>query len=165
MQPTLSEFESLAGDAFDRVVTGLDSQTLERLNLGVAVSPDTNAQRDADGSVSFILGTFSNHPVLGRQVELYYGSFLEVHRSLQPWDWQDEIEAGVRHELRHFVEDLQGRRDLAIEEEEERRFQRLLRPAARPADWRDAARALAKPALALVVFLILAFFFARSLTG
>ena len=165
MRPTLSEFEELAGEAFDQATAGIDADTIESLNLGVAVAREENRQRDPDGGVSYTLGTFVHHPILGRQVELYYGSFLAVHGSLQLREWQEEIESVVRHELQHFLEDLQGRRDLAKAEEEERRFRRMLGPANRPATWWDAGLQLARPIVVVLVILGVAFLLARLIAG
>jgi len=163
--PTLTEFEQWAGSVFDQVTADMDPTVLERLNLGVAVSPETNVVRDSDGFESLVLGTFTTHPVLGRQVELYYGSFVAAHGSLQPWEWSDAIEAVIRHELRHFLEDLQGRRDLAREEVEERRHQRWLRLARETGGEGGTWAPLLKSVLALVLLLVIGFLLARLLSG
>jgi predicted Zn-dependent protease with MMP-like domain len=43
--------------------------------------------------------------VLSRVV-LYYGSFLELSRSRDDWDWEDEVFETVTHEVRHHLEHL-----------------------------------------------------------
>jgi predicted Zn-dependent protease with MMP-like domain len=43
--------------------------------------------------------------VLSRVV-LYYGSFLELSRSREDWDWEDEVYETVTHEVRHHLEHL-----------------------------------------------------------
>lgn len=162
--PTLREFEQWAGEAFDRVTAGMDRAVLERLNLGVAVSPDTNVVREPDGTASFVLGTFTANQVLGKQVELYYGSFIEVHRSLQPGEWSEAIEEVVRHELRHFLEHLQGRRDLAVEETAER-LQRQWRRRQLLGGGRGSLAPVLQPLLGLVLLVGLLFLLARWLAG
>lgn len=165
MHPSLSEFEQLAGEAFDAAVSNLDPAVLEKLNLGVAVSPEANESVDGSGAISLTLGTFSHHPVLGRQVELFYGSFIEAHGSLERWQWQSRIEQVIRHELQHFLEDLQGRRELAVEEQEERRLARLLRGVGRPATLGDALRQVASSGVGLLVLVGLAYLLARLLSS
>lgn len=39
-------------------------------------------------------------------VNLYYGSFLELSRSQEEWDWEEELWETITHELRHHLEHL-----------------------------------------------------------
>ncbi|MEX2582235.1 MAG: metallopeptidase family protein [Gemmatimonadota bacterium] len=40
------------------------------------------------------------------RVVLYYGSFLELARSKEGWDWEEELFETVTHEVRHHLEHL-----------------------------------------------------------
>lgn len=40
------------------------------------------------------------------RVALYYGSFLELSRSRDDWDWEEELWETITHELRHHLEHL-----------------------------------------------------------
>ncbi len=51
---------------------------------------------------------------LGRHIALYYGSFLAV--ADQGFDWEAEAWETLLHELRHHLESLAGREDLALED-------------------------------------------------
>lgn len=39
-------------------------------------------------------------------IHLYYGSFLELSRQDEEWDWQEEIFETITHEIRHHLEHL-----------------------------------------------------------
>ena len=39
-------------------------------------------------------------------VVLYYGSFLELSRMEEAWDWEDELWETITHEIRHHLESL-----------------------------------------------------------
>lgn len=53
---------------------------------------------------------------LGRHIALYYGSFVALARHQPRFDWEYEIWVTLLHELRHHVESLAGRDDLAKED-------------------------------------------------
>lgn len=40
------------------------------------------------------------------RVVLYYGSFLELSRSRDDWDWEEELFETITHEVRHHLEHL-----------------------------------------------------------
>src|SRR5690606_26556052 len=40
------------------------------------------------------------------RIHLYYGSFLELSRQEEEWDWEEEIFETITHEIRHHLEHL-----------------------------------------------------------
>ena len=40
------------------------------------------------------------------RIHLYYGSFLELSRQDEDWDWEEEIFETITHEIRHHLEHL-----------------------------------------------------------
>lgn len=46
------------------------------------------------------------------RVVLYYGSFLQLSRSHDDWDWEEEIYETITHEIRHHLEHLALEDDL-----------------------------------------------------
>jgi len=163
MRPTLTEFEHLAGEAFDRATAALPEETMERLNLGLAVNPELRAAPEGDGSLTCVLGLFTSHPVLGNRVELYYGSFVEVHDDASRSRWESALDEVVRHELQHFLESLQGRRDLAVQETQARAEERLARGLARRAGLGDLWALFARTAPFLLLLMFAVWLVARSL--
>lgn len=64
---------------------------------------------------------------MGRLVLIYYGSFRRVFADDPKEVWLRELDATIRHELRHHVEDLGGLDDL--NEEDRRELLRLWQEA------------------------------------
>ena len=46
------------------------------------------------------------------RVVLYYGSFLQLSRTHEDWDWEEEIYETITHEIRHHLEHLALEDDL-----------------------------------------------------
>lgn len=62
-----------------------------------------------------VLGEYQRD-LAGRRVVLYYGSFLSILGDCDRQSWLAQIRKTIRHELRHHIEDLAGRADLARED-------------------------------------------------
>ncbi len=58
---------------------------------------------------------------LGRQVVIYYGSFVAIAEDDPDFDWEDEAWETVTHELRHHVESLAGEDRLVQEDVDDAR--------------------------------------------
>jgi hypothetical protein len=60
-----------------------------------------------------------------RHIALYYGSFLQVARGDDSFEWQEEIWDTLTHELQHHVESLAGDASLiGFDQEQARHFRR-----------------------------------------
>ena len=91
----------------------------DELNGGVLVDEKAylHPQRVADDL--YILGTYSSHPVMGKQIVLYYGSFMASMADDPEERWQMQIRETLRHEFRHHLESRAGlfREGTLIEED------------------------------------------------
>ncbi len=97
----------------------LPDAVMERLNLGIGVTPDAKRDRRAGpGLRLYTLGEYHRHPVMGRGIVLYYGSFERVFPHLMEDEdrLRLEIDRVLRHELTHHLESQAGSRDLEIED-------------------------------------------------
>jgi len=56
----------------------------------------------------YILGTYSVDPVMGKQIVLYYGSFVESLRDAGEAIYRTRIRETLRHEFRHHLETRAG---------------------------------------------------------
>jgi hypothetical protein len=66
------------------------------------------------------------------RVVLYYGSFLELSRTSDDWDWDEEIWETITHEIRHHLEHLAS--DDALEEMDYAEDQNFARREGEPFD-------------------------------
>ncbi|NLD52961.1 MAG: hypothetical protein GX650_08675 [Clostridiales bacterium] len=106
----------------DEQVALLPAALFNRLNLGVSVAEQAKREsRARPGLPVYILGEYHRHPVMGRGVVLYYGSFRNVYGHLPEEALRLEIDRVLRHELTHHLESMAGDRDL--EREDARRLQ------------------------------------------
>lgn len=111
--------------SFERFSTILDElsakipeEIYKNLNLGVNVSDIIKKDHRAPDNLSlYILGEYRVHPVMGRGIVLYYGSFCEVFPYLRTEDeWKAEINKVLKHELTHHLESQAGNRDLEFDD-------------------------------------------------
>lgn len=101
----------------------LPREVFQDLNLGVGVVEHAKADRHAQpGRPLYVLGEYRVHPVMGRGVLLYYGSFQKVYPGLAEDALRQEIDRVLKHELTHHLEHRAGSRDLEIAD-----AQRLMR--------------------------------------
>ncbi|MGI6690854.1 MAG: hypothetical protein GX916_11680 [Clostridiales bacterium] len=100
----------------DELTGALPAEVFKGLNLGVGVVDRAKRGHDTPGGAPvYILGEYHVHPVMGRGVVLYYGSFLRVFPHLDgEASWRREIDRVLKHELTHHLESQAGDRDLAI---------------------------------------------------
>ena len=94
----------------------LPEEIFAELNGGVNLLPDI--RRDGDGL--YIMGLYHND-VMGRYVELFYGSFRAVHPEADEDALRALLGETLRHELTHHLESLAGDRSLEKWDEEHRR--------------------------------------------
>lgn len=102
----------------------LPRELYDQLNLGIGVVERAKLHRRAlPGRPLYVLGEYRVHPVMGRGILLYYGSFVKVYPGLQDEDAvRREVDAVLKHELTHHLEHQAGSRELEIAD-----AQRLIR--------------------------------------
>lgn len=96
----------------------LPGEIFKNLNLGVSVAAQSKREHRARPNLPvYILGEYRVHPVMGRSIVLYYGSFCEVYSYLHTEDdMRIEIDKVLKHELTHHLESQAGSRDLELED-------------------------------------------------
>ena len=113
---TLEEFSFALEDA----AAALPAKLFEHLNGGVNIreeallSPDSVPQEPR-----YILGQYHHYRVLGRWIDMYYGSFCRAFPDADESTWRKEIDRVLRHELRHHVEDQAGENTLRAEDKKD----------------------------------------------
>ena len=121
-------------DLLDEMAEEFPAVLFDELNGGVNLLEDTVPDRSFPEGEMYILGEYCDD-LLGRYINLYYGSFA-VLAEREDWDretWEDELYTTLSHELTHHME---GRGDLHA---------LVVRVAAELAAWREELQAQQEP--------------------
>ena len=96
-----------AGEMLDEACEALPQEIFKDLNGGVNLLPDV--KKDETGSI--ILGLY-HHDVMGRYVEIFYGSIRMLYGDISPEKFRERLTKTLHHELTHHIEGLAGDRTL-----------------------------------------------------
>lgn len=103
---TIERFEELVADELDE----LPEEFFRELSGGVLVQEYVNLAPEAVANDRYVMGTYTTSS-LGRQIQLYYGSFVTTMGDSGPdieERYRKRIREVVRHEFRHHLEFLSG---------------------------------------------------------
>ena len=106
------------GELLDEMAEEFPQEFYQDLNGGVCLLPEAKPDPDFPEGEMYILGEYCND-MLGRYINLYYGSFAALAEQ-EGWteeDWEDELWETFAHEFTHHVEGLAGERGLEIKDE------------------------------------------------
>jgi len=99
-------------DRFEEIIQEeirlLPPYVFEELNGGVLVDPAAYLHPKRLADDLYILGTYSDRAVFGRQIVLYYGSFMAVFGSSAEEAVRRQIRDTLRHEFLHHLETRAG---------------------------------------------------------
>jgi hypothetical protein len=130
-----------ANELLDALAEQLPPALFDGLNGGVNLLEETLPDPEFPDQDLYILGEFCED-MLGRYINLYYGSFAALARQ-EDWsreDWERELRTTLSHELTHHMESRSGTDDLdrrdAAELEEYRARRDGEKPPRRPPFWR-----------------------------
>lgn len=107
------------GEILDDLYEEFPEALFQELNGGVCLLPEVKTD-PALKSNTYIMGEYCRDVLLGRYINLYYGSFAALAKD-EDWsseDWAEELYTTLSHELTHHVEGLAGERGLEIKDEE-----------------------------------------------
>ena len=125
---TFNEFADIVDDEMNL----LPDYVYEELNGNVVVDerPYLHPARVDDDL--YILGTYTVDPVLGRQIRIYYGSFIAVFGH-NPEALKTHIREALRHEFLHHLESRAGLHGKgSLEEEDLQRMIQYYRQKGKP---------------------------------
>ena len=109
-------FEAV-GNILDDIAEQLPSDFYKELNGGINLLPDEKLHRKSvDTCKLYILGDYHNERLLGRYINIYYGSFMKVCAHLDYIQQKVELRKILLHEFTHHMESLAGERDLEIKD-------------------------------------------------
>lgn len=94
----------------------LPAEIYRSLNLGIGVvERHKRDRRNTPARPMYVLGEYHVHPVMGRGILLYYGSFCRVYPYMNDeGEARREIDRVLKHELTHHLENQAGSRELEI---------------------------------------------------
>lgn len=86
----------------------LPEYVFEELNGGVLVDKKANLHPKRLADDLYIMGTYSTHPIMGKQIVIYYGSFAATMGLHDEDTIRTKIRDTLRHEFRHHMETRAG---------------------------------------------------------
>ena len=98
-----------AGDLLDELMEPFPEALFEGLNGGVHLVEDAMPDPEFPQAELYIMGEY-REDLLGRYINLYYGSFAAV-AAREDWteeDWRAELRQTLSHELTHHMEGRGG---------------------------------------------------------
>ena len=109
-----------AADILDDAADALPQALLDGLNGGVNLLEDEVPDESFPPGEMYVLGEYCDD-LLGRYINLYYGSFAAL-ADREDWDretWEEELRTTLSHELTHHMEGRAGLHALDDRDEEE----------------------------------------------
>lgn len=109
-----------AGDLLDTLAESFPEALFDGLNGGVNLQEEAVPDRDFPGGRIYVLGEYCSD-LLGRYINLYYGSFAAMAEN-EGWteaEWEEELRKTLSHELTHHMEARGGLHALEDKDEAE----------------------------------------------
>ncbi len=115
---SIDEFEEMVKEEMDE----LPDYVHEDLNGGVLIDPAVYLHPGRVADDLYILGTYSYGGIMGKQIVLYYGSFMRTMGSAPAETIRRQVRETLRHEFLHHLETRAGLfyKGTLIEEDRER---------------------------------------------
>ncbi|HUE97454.1 MAG TPA: metallopeptidase family protein [Longimicrobiaceae bacterium] len=105
---TFEQFSGAAHDVFDGIPAhfkeGVDGLEVSRRTVPHPELPEIYTLGECLSE--FYPSDYGGPGEVRSRVVLYYGSFLQLSRSHDEWDWDEEIFETITHEIRHHLEHL-----------------------------------------------------------
>lgn len=116
-----------AGAFLDELADSLPPEFYKELNGGIVLSSETKHRDDVPGNL-MMMGCY-RRDFMGRSIEIYYGSFVQVYGNAPKQVVFDELRNVLLHEFTHHLESLAGEKGLERKDEEQlEEYLRRLRP-------------------------------------
>ena len=100
-------FEAFSG-IVNEEVNILPSYVHDKLDGGVLTDSNAYLHPGRVADDLYILGTYSVDPIFGKQIVLYYGSFISTLGDAPDVVYREKIRETVRHEFLHHMETRAG---------------------------------------------------------
>ena len=107
-----------AGELLDRMAEEFPPEFYDELNGGICLLPEAKHDPEFPEGELYIMGEYRNSGMMGKFINLYYGSFAALARQ-ENWrqeDWEEELYSTLAHEFTHHMEGRAGERGLEIQD-------------------------------------------------
>ncbi len=127
---TYDEFEAMVREEMDQ----LPDYVHKDLNGGVLIDPSAYLHPGRVADDLYILGTYSRNGYLGKQIVLYYGSFMATIGHADREHIRAQVRDTLRHEFLHHMETRAGMfwKGTLIEEDRNRMIRYYMRHGMSP---------------------------------
>ena len=108
-----------AWELLDRMAEEFPPEFYDELNGGICLLPEAKHDPEFPEGELYIMGEYRNSGMMGKFINLYYGSFAALARQ-ENWrqeDWEEELYGTLAHEFTHHMEGRAGERGLEIQDE------------------------------------------------
>ena len=119
---TYDEFEQMVKEELSL----LPDYVRQDLSGGVLIDPTAYLHPARAADDLYILGTYSRGSYMGKQIILYYGSFMATMGYAPHTVIQNQVRETLRHEFLHHMETKAGEKTL-VEEDRDRMIKYFLR--------------------------------------
>lgn len=99
-----------------QIVDEIPGMYFEQLNGGVILLEACKEHPESQGDL-YIMGEYCNRRDLGRNIGIYYGSFMRVYGNAPEALLRLKLRESLLHELTHHLETLAGERGLVIQDQ------------------------------------------------
>lgn len=101
-------------ELLDELAGELPPEFFRGLNGGVILQERAKPHPQGRGDDLWILGEYCRDGSLGRYINIYYGSFMQLYGHLPYEQLKERVRHTLLHEFRHHLESLAGQKDLEI---------------------------------------------------
>jgi hypothetical protein len=99
-----------------QIADDIPGMFFEQLNGGVLLQEACKKHPQSQGDL-YIMGAYCNRRDLGRHINIYYGSFMQVYANAPAELLYQKLRDSLLHELTHHLESLAGERGLEIQDQ------------------------------------------------
>lgn len=101
-----------AQQMLDEIAEELPPEFYKELNGGILLLPESKVSPYARNGDLYIMGEYVRHPVMGRLIYIYFGSFERIYGHLGEGPFKEQLRETLLHEFTHHLESLAGERGL-----------------------------------------------------
>ncbi len=105
----------------DEICEALPPAFFERLNGGICLLPNVKFNPMGRANELYILGEYVHDHAMGRYINIYYGSILQIYGRAGEDVIRRQLEEVLLHEFTHHLESMAGERGLELKDREQMR--------------------------------------------
>ena len=102
-------------EMLSRIADEIPDEFFNYLNGGVVLLEECKVHPKSKGDL-YILGEYSFRQDMGRQIYIYYGSFMKLYANAPESVLYQELRRTLLHEFTHHLESLAGERSLEVKD-------------------------------------------------